>query len=301
MPQSSSNISVRAATIVGFAAILLWALLGPLTKASGDVPPLQLMAMSFGVAFLIFIIRWRMKGLTMASQFSMPLAVWLLGLVGYCGNLLLYFYAMRRAPAEQVNLINYIWPMLMILFSAALPGERLRWWHLVGAVIGVIGLLALFWTGDGIDIQSRYVPAYVSVFFSAAIWAAFSVTMRRVKKVPTEAFGAFAAGTALLALVSHLAVEQTAWPATPGQWMAVAGLSVGPICLAYIAWNIGIRHGQVRLLAAGSFFIPILSTLTMVLMGQANLSINLAVACVLVVAGAVVASLDMFRAKSKTQ
>lgn len=301
MPQSSSNISPRKATLSGFAAILLWALLGPLTKASGNVPPLQLMAMSFGVAFLVFIIRWRMKGLTMASQFSMPLAVWLLGIVGYCGNLLLYFYAMRNAPVAQINLINYVWPMLIILFSAALPGERLRWWHLLGAVIGFVGVLTLFWTGERIDIQSRYVPAYIAVFCSAAIWAGFSVTMRRVKKVPSEAFGAFAAGTALLALVSHLAVEQTAWPATPGQWIAVAGLSLGPICLAYIAWNIGIRHGHVRLLAAGSFSIPILSTLILVLMRQATLSVNLAVACLLVVGGAVVASMDMFRAKSKIQ
>ena len=123
------------ATLIGFSAILMWSLLALFTAASGSVPPFQLAAMAFaigaavGFAWIAAGGRWR--------ELAQPLPVWTLGVVGLFGYHALYFTALRNAPPVEAGLIAYLWPLLIVVFSALLPGERLRWFHMAGAALGL--------------------------------------------------------------------------------------------------------------------------------------------------------------------
>src|SRR5262245_50645160 len=129
------SLARPTATLIGFAAILLWSTLATLTAASGAVPPLQLNAMTFGSGggFLLIL---RPRSVAPLRQ---PLPVWLVGVGGLFGYHFLYFTALRNAPPIEAGLINYLWPLLIVLFSALLPGEHLRWHHVAGALIALAG------------------------------------------------------------------------------------------------------------------------------------------------------------------
>jgi drug/metabolite transporter (DMT)-like permease len=279
------------ATLIGFTAILLWSTLALLTAGSGAVPPFQLAALTFligGVAGLPFLLR-SPRGLATLRQ---PPLAWLHGVGGLFGYHFVYFSALRLAPPAEAGLIAYLWPLLIVLLSATLPGEKLRAAHILGAIMGFAGTVVLI-TGrsGGLSYDPAYLPGYAAALICAVIWSVYSVTSRRFTEVPTEAVAGFCLGTAALSALAHLLFETTLWPADAIQWLAVLGLGLGPVGLAFYVWDVGMKRGDVRLLGVASYAAPVLSTLLLVAFGFAEATAALALACALIVGGACVATL----------
>jgi drug/metabolite transporter (DMT)-like permease len=164
-----------AATLVGGIAVLLWATLALFTTTAAEIPPFELVALTFAVAFLLFLGKWgvgRLRGGTpILSHLAQPWRAWLLGVAGLFGYHALYFTAFAHAPAVDASLIAYLWPLLLVLFSALLPGEQLRWWHIAGGLAGFAGaaLLVLQKAGGGAGFDSAYALGYL-----AALGCAFT-------------------------------------------------------------------------------------------------------------------------------
>ncbi len=282
----------NAATGIGFIAILLWALLAYFTAASGQVPPFQLTAMSFGIGGLAGALTWivRPQGISALRQ---PAKVWALGIVGLFGYHFLYFTALRNAPTVDASLIAYLWPLLIVLMSALGPGERLGLHHVVGALMGFAGAVLIVTRGQGISLNPDYAFGYGIAFLAAFFWSSYSVLSRRFKEVPTDVVTGFCLVTALLAVGAHLALEDTVWPQGTGQWLAVLGLGIGPVGLAFFVWDIGVKHGDIQVLGAASYSAPLLSTLLLVALGASPFTWVIAIACLLITLGATVAAKDM--------
>ena len=277
----------RAATLLGLTAILMWSLLAALTVASGSVPAFQLAAMTFAVGAMVGFLTWIGRRNATRALRQSPLA-WMVGVGGLFGYHALYFLALRLAPPAEAGLLNYLWPLLIVLFSALLPGESLRARHVAGALIGLAGLVVLFiGKGGGFSGLS---PGYALAFAAAFVWAGYSVASRRFAHVPSGAVAGFCLATSLLAGALHLSTERTVWPQNPGQWAALALLGLGPAGAAFFLWDHGVKRGDIRLLGVLSYAAPVLSTLWLVAAGQAQAGWPLAVACAMIVAGAVVAS-----------
>ena len=280
--------SVRA-TLIGFSAILMWSLLALLTVLSGRVPPFQLLSMTFavgGLLGLVWLARARAWGVL-----RQPPAVWALGIGGLAGYHALYFASLRLAPPAEAGLINYLWPLLIVLFSGLLPGERLRAKHVVGALLGLAGTVALF-TARGATLGLANWPGYACAFCAAFVWASYSVLSRRFAGVPTAAVAGFCVATALIAATAHGLFETTVWPQDPTQWLAVLLLGIGPVGIAFYVWDIGVKHGDIRLLGVGSYAAPVLSTLFLVLAGYAPATASLGVAALLISGGGLIAAYE---------
>ena len=226
-----------------------------------------------------------------------PLA-WVVGVGGLFGYHALYFLALRFAPPAEAGLLNYLWPLLIVLFSSLLPGERLAAHHVIGAVLGLVGTVLLFAGNRSGGFAPGQLPGLVAAFVAAFVWASYSVMSRRLKSVPTDAVAGFCAVTALLAAAVHLLVEQTVWPETPMQWLAVIALGVGPVGAAFYAWDIGMKRGDIRVLGAASYATPLLSTAFLILAGFAKASANIAIAAILIASGGLIAAKDMVWKKS---
>lgn len=280
-------------TLIGFTAILMWSLLALFTVASGSVPPFQLAAMTFAIGGLLGAASWlfRKRAITSLRQ---PPEVWALGIFGLFGYHALYFFALRLAPPAESGLINYLWPLLIVLFSAVLPGERLRAHHVVGAVLGLIGTVVLVASRAQLGFAPEFVPGYAAAFVAAFVWAVYSVLSRRFASVPTDAVVGFCLVTSLLGLAFHLAFEETVWPQSVGQWIAVVALGLGPVGAAFYVWDIGMKRGDIRVLGAASYAAPVLSTLFLVLAGYAQATLSLGLAAVLIAGGGLFAAKDMF-------
>jgi drug/metabolite transporter (DMT)-like permease len=283
---------MRGATFVGFLAVAMWALLALLTDSTGDVPAFQLTAMTFAIAALCGLASWLFRPGAW-RELKVSFSAWLVGVGGLFGYHFVYFTALENAPAVDASLIAYLWPLFIVLGSALMPGERLRWHHVVGALLGLAGAAMIVTKGGSVSFEAQYAFGYAMAFACALLWSTYSLLSRRLSKVPTDAVTGFCAVTALLALLCHLAFEQTVWPADFGQWLSVALLGLLPVGAAFFAWDYGVKRGNIQILGAASYASPLLSTIVLVLAGRTPLTFSIVLACLLITFGAVLASKDM--------
>lgn len=279
------------ATLIGLTAILMWSLLALMTAASGRMPPFQLAAITFLIGSLPGLVLLAAKPSRIAA-FRQPWPVWVTGIAGLFGYHFFYFTALRNAPPAEAGLIAYLWPLFIVLGSALLPGERLRAHHVAGAVLGLSGSFLII-SRNGLAFDSTYALGYLMAFVCAFTWSGYSLMSRKFGSVPTDAVTAFCLATSALSFLSHLALERTVWPETTGQWLAVVGLGLFPVGLAFYTWDYGVKKGDIQLLGAASYAAPLLSTAILVATGFAEPSWRIAAAGILITAGAVLAARDM--------
>jgi drug/metabolite transporter (DMT)-like permease len=289
--RNDGPMTPRIATLIGLTAILMWSLLAALTVATGKIPAFQLAAMTFAIGALVGPVSWIGRPDAVRALRQRPL-VWIVGVGGLFGYHALYFLALRFAPPAEAGLLNYLWPLLIVLFSSLLPGERLAPHHLIGAILGLVGTVVLL-AGNDAGFAPGQFPGLIAAFVAAFVWAAYSVMSRKLKSVPTDAVAGFCLATALLAAFVHGMVEVTVWPDTSAQWLATIALGIGPVGAAFYAWDIGMKRGDIRVLGAASYATPLLSTGFLVMAGFARPSTNLAVASVLIAGGGLIAARDM--------
>ena len=286
------------ATLIGFSAVAMWALLALFTDASGEVPPFLLSALTFAIGTCVGLVARLVS--PPAERANIPPVVWLIGIAGLFGYHFFYFTALRHAPAVEASLIAYLWPLFIVIGSALMPGERLRWHHIAGAMLGLAGTVLIVTKGGGLAFESRYAFGYAMAAVCAFVWSAYSLLSRRFPAVPTSVVPWFCAATAGLSLLCHLALEETVLPATAGQWLAVAGLGLMPVGAAFYAWDIGVKRGNIQVLGAASYAAPLLSTLVLIATGYAEPSLSILGACVLITSGAVLAAKSLLFGRRAT-
>lgn len=290
----------RVATLVGLAAILMWSTLALFTAASGAVPPFLMTALCFGISGVVgaAIVFARSGSLAVLLQ---PWPVWLLGVGGLFGYHFFYFTALKAAPPVEAGLICYLWPLLIVVLSGLLPGERLKPHHLVGAVLGLVGAGLIVTRGGGLDFSAAYALGYGAALVAAVIWAVYSVVSRRFGDVPSDAVVGFCLATAVLSAICHVALEETIWPSGGVEWFAVVLLGLFPVGLAFFVWDIGVKKGDIQVLGAASYAAPLLSTLFLIAFGFSAFSWPVGVACLLISGGGLIAAKDMlFRRRPAT-
>lgn len=210
------------------------------------------------------------------------MALTVAGLFGYHA---LYFYALKRAPALEASLINYLWPLLIVLFSGLLPGVQLRLRHVLGALFGLAGAALLVTRGGALAVERGASAGYAAALGAAVVWAAYSVRNRRHAGVSSDAIVPACAVVAVLGALAHAAFERTVAPMGT-QWLALAAMGAGPVGIAFFLWDTGTKHGDIALLGSLSYLAPLLSTLLLVAIGNAEPSGLQALAVALLLLGA---------------
>ncbi len=280
---------MTVATWAGLGAIALWGLLALFTTATAGIPPFEVTAITFavggGLGLLITAARGELR------QLAQPPQAWLLGVGGLFGYHALYFAALKLAPPAEASLLAYLWPLLIVLFTAFLPGESLRGKHVVGALLGFAGV-GVIAVAKGAAFSANALPGYGLGLACAFVWAGYSVLLRRMANVPTVAVTGFCLATALLALLCHHFFEQFVMPSA-AQWLALLALGIGPVGAAFFLWDFGMKRGDIRFLGVASYAAPVTSTLALVATGATSATWTLWAACALIVAGALVATRKM--------
>lgn len=275
----------RAATLAGLGAIVLWSSLALLTTATEGLPPFQVLAIGFGIASVAGVLRAALHGGDRWRGWRAPPAAIALAVAGLFGYHALYFFALKHAPALEANLVNYLWPLLIVLACGLLPGVRLRAAHVAGALLGLCAAALLVTGGRAVDPDPRAAAGYLAALAAAVTWAAYSVLNRRHADVPADAIVPACLGVALLGACAHAAFEATVAP-TSGQWLALLAMGLGPVGAAFLLWDHGTKHGDLALLGNLSYLAPLLSTALLLLAGRAQPHWLQALALALLLCGA---------------
>jgi drug/metabolite transporter (DMT)-like permease len=285
--QGMVNMTRGKATLIGFTAVLMWALLALFTIGSAPVPPLLLNALCFGIGGLIGLAWTARRGFGVLRGVSWT--VYVFGTLGLFGAHFLYFTAFRMAPLAETGLIAYLWPMVIVLMSGLLPGEQLKPLHIIGAIVAFAGAALIVLRGEG-EMNAAALPGFGVAFVFALTWASYSVLSRRLGEVPTESVTVFCLATSALSIVTHLALEETVWPADAVGWASVLALGIGPVGAAFFTWDVGMKRGDIQLLGVASYAAPLLSTVALVAAGIAKPTWTIALAAALIVGGAALAA-----------
>ncbi|RYJ02309.1 MAG: DMT family transporter, partial [Acetobacteraceae bacterium] len=240
---SGRMASAGGSTLAGIAALALWAFLAPLARLAQPMPPLLLTGLGFAAGGVLGLAVVAARG-RLAALRQPPLA-WVHGAGGLAGYHVLYFAALALAPPVEANLLNYTWPLLIVLLAAPLRGLRLGPQRLLGVGLGAAGAVLLL--SGGARFPAEAFAGFACALAAAVTWALYSVLSARFAAVPTEAVAGFCLVAAVLALAAHLLVEPRLLP-TPGQWLAVLLLGLGPMGAAFFLWDIGMKRGDPRLL-----------------------------------------------------
>ncbi len=274
------------ATAAGLCAILLWATLAALSVSLNAIPPFQFMAFSFAIGALAGLPQFLARQQLARLSAQLTLRALALGVGGLFGYHMLYFLSLRLAPPVEANLINYLWPLLIVLFSTLLPNmERLSRRQIGGALLATAGAAAVL--SDGAALSAQNWLGYGAALAAAVVWAGYSVASRYfTREVPSAAVSVYCAITSALAFAVHLALETTVWPLTAGQWLTIAALGVGPVGLAFYLWDYGCKHGDIRVLGVCANATPILSTVLLAACNLAEAKPSMWVAAILIMIGA---------------
>ena len=285
-------MSKQAATLIGFSAVLMWAFLALLSTAAGAIPPFQLAAMTFFLGGMTGVVSWLWRP-GAVQNLKQRWQVWLVGTFGLCVYHCTYFFAIQNAPPVEASLMAYLWPLLIVLFAALLPGEKLKLHHVIGAVLGLAGAFVIITRGGALGLSQGLKLGHVLALACAFIWSGYSVLSRRFGDVPTDVVAGFCLITALVTGSLHFALETTVWPAATMQWAAIVLLGLLPLGIGFYTWDYGVKKGDIMVLGAASYAAPLLSTLIMLLGGYATYHWTIALACLLIMGGAIIASKDM--------
>lgn len=288
----------RLATFAGLGAIGLWALLAPLGVAVGPVPPFQLTAAAFLIGGLAGLVVQRLRSRPIGEALRGDPGSALLAITALFGFHACYFTALQLLPAVTALLVVNLWPLLIVLLSALLPGERLRPRHLVGAACGLAGTVLVV-TAKGAPSLGGGLVGWLAALAAALIWSGYSVLNRRVgRDARTESMTLYCLVTAALAAGCATVLEPLV-PPTGWGWPALIALGLGPVGLAFFLWDHGTRHGDLRALGASAYLGPLLGAVLLVAMGAGEPSWRLVLAALLIIGGAALASGDLWRPRDR--
>lgn len=288
-----------AAALLALLSILIWSSLALLNSRVNALSPF----LSVGVALCV----GGLVGLVRAREWRVPWKTFAVGVGGIFGYHALLFAAFRVAPAVEVNLINYLWPLLIVLLSPVfLRGFRLGPRHIAGALLGLAGA-ALIVSGGKLGLDLAYLPGYLLAAAASLTWAAYSLLTKRLPPFPTGAVGGFCLVSGLLSLGIYFLGLVAPWGSRPPPGLAAAALprgldwiylvllGLGPMGGAFYAWDASLKRGDPRVIGALSYLTPLLSTMNLVLLGGKRLAPLALAAMALIVSGAAVGSLDVIR------
>lgn len=274
-----------SANLLALGAVALWGSLAALGVALSHVPPFLLTGLSLLIGSLIALplsrFDWRC--------WRVPPATLALGVYGlFCYHFLL-FIALRHAPPVQANLVNYLWPLgIVVMAPLFLPGTTLTARHILAALLGFAGA-ALAILGRSGPAEAVWAWGYLPAAGAAFIWASYSLLTKRVTPFPTAAIGSFALVSGLLSLLCHTFMEP-AVSLTAQDWALIALLGLGPLGGAFFLWDAALKRGDARQIGVLSFLTPLLSTLTLLWVRGEAPSLSVGMAAALIIGAAVLAT-----------
>ena len=265
-------------TLCALGAIALWATLASLGVALAHVPPFLLT----GLGLLVGSVpAW-----PLARQWRVPASTLLLGVYGLFGFHFLLFIALRNAPPLEANLVNYLWPLFIVVLAPVfLRGVRLRVVHVAAAGVGFVGA-ALAIVG-GREWSAGLAWGYLPALGSAFVWASYSLLTKRVAHFPTAAIGLFGLVSGALSLACHVLLEP-AVSLSARDFMLIAAMGFGPLGAAFFLWDRALKTGDARRIGILAYLTPLASTLLLALTTGRPLTIWVGVAAAMIVGAAAV-------------
>lgn len=271
--------------ILGIITILCWGSLATFGNLLIHLPPFYIL----GVVFIMGSIPAWFKP---KEMFPSP-KILLLGVAGYFGYHFFLFYAFRYAPAIEANLINYLWPVIMVIITPVFfPGTKLKMYHIIGAALSIIGSVFLVF-GKGGELKKENMIGYLLAFLAALSWPLYSVGKKKMPATSVWAIGSFCFISGILCFITHFLIEPRVVLQFHDAWKLFL-MGIGPFGIAFYCWDVALRWGDARVMGALAYLTPVISTLGLVFFAGQEMVSTTFIAMIMIIGGASAGLLDFF-------
>ncbi len=275
--------------ILGLITIFCWGSLATFGNLLIHLPPFYIL----GVVFILGSVPAWFKPKEMFADWKTT--SW--GVMGYFGYHFFLFYAFRFAPAIEANLINYLWPVIMVFLSAAVfKDQRLRSYHILGGCLSVIGSVVLVF-GKGINLEWKNSLGYILAFLAALTWPIYSIGKKKMKATSVWAIGGFCFLSGILCFMTHFWLEPRVVLQSHDAFKLLL-MGLGPFGVAFYLWDMALKQGDPKVMGALAYLTPVLSTLGLIFFAGQEMSQSTFLAMVLIISGACTGILDFLPSKS---
>jgi len=284
----------RAAILYGVIAILLWCWSGVCFRKGSDIMGSTMVYLTFmtGGGALTALVLQYFRGQSLAGMLLLPARVVIAGFFGVAIYTIMLATAFGVAPVSeigQINLLNYLWPVWMVVLGIVLLGSKpKKACALVGILIGLVGVVI----SRGFDVFS-HPPAsifpHTMALVAGFLWALYVILLRKWN-IPEEKGGTALHFTVCALVAGSIAAYLQEWGTVPpvsGEmvfWIVFGGM--GPVGIAYSLYEISVKNGPVLLIASISYFIPIGSSILIGLFFNETMNKGLFIGAILIALGA---------------
>ncbi|HCU1807908.1 TPA: aromatic amino acid DMT transporter YddG [Klebsiella aerogenes] len=267
----------KKATLIGLIAILLWsAIVGLIKSVSEGFGPVGGAALIYTCSAVLLLFT---LGFPKIKKF--PVSYLIIGSVLFvcyelCLSLSLGFTHSGR-QAIEVGMVNYLWPSMTILLAVIVNRQKTSPLIIPGVILAIVGIGRVLGGDSGFSLTEMMNNvmdnplSYGLAFSGAVIWAIYCVVTQRIAQ-GNNGITLFFILTALTLWVKYLTSPQPEFNLSWHAWISLmlAAMAMG---FGYAAWNVGILHGNVTVLAAASYFIPIISAVLAAFMLDSHLTL----------------------------
>ena len=290
------GFSLMRADLLALGAIILWASLATLATLLSEIPPFLLTGIGLVIGSLISI---PLSGFKL-SAWKIPPRTLLVGVYGLFGYHLMLFIALQTAPAVEANLVNYLWPLLIVVLSPLFTKSlKLGLRAVIAAILGFVGAALAITSSGTTATGAGFEVGYLFALAAAIIWATYSLTTTKLPAFPTSAIGLFGLVSGVLAIAAHFLLEEPA-VISSSDWVLLVILGLGPLGGAFYFWDAALKIGDPRRIGLLAFLTPLLSTTLLLVVSGRELSVQLLAATALIVGGAMLGSKAASEPKART-
>jgi drug/metabolite transporter (DMT)-like permease len=273
--------------LLGLLTVFLWGSLAAFGRLLIHMPPFY----QLGVAFVL----GGFLSLRRPREIFVGWKVFFWGTLGYFGYHFFLFYAFRFAQPVEANLINYLWPLILVLLTPLFfSDKKLRLHHIVGGLLAVAGCVVL--VSGSATFNPADMKGYLLAFAAALTWPVYSLGKKKLPGTPVAAIGGFCFGAGVLCLAVHFSIEPLV-NLQPRDALLLLLMGLGPFGIAFYTWDKALAEGDPRFIGALTYLTPILSTLGLVVFGGEPFHLRTFLAMVLIIGGASTGLIDLFPSK----
>jgi len=276
----------------------MWAISATSVASLKKIPTYEILSIVFLIGFICSA-SYNTYNRNWKKTLDHPFYIWIIGIIGIFGNEVLFIESFKHAPVAHVDLINFLWPIMVIFFSSLFPKEKLQFRYFLASLIAFIGIYILIFYDEGqnINFQHQYIKGYLYALFAAFFWTFYTIISKFYGKLKTEMIGIYCGLGFILSFLMHLAYEKTIMP-TLSNFISLIFMGIATHCLAYFFWDYGVKKGNFKLLSILSYFNPIISISILIIAGYSKPTYVLFISSFLIFSAGLIGGLTWKKSKS---
>ncbi len=272
------------ATLWGMGALFVWSFFGVLYLFVRELPTFETLFLVFLIGYISFTSLQLLRRENIRSYWNQPWSYYIFWQLGAGLYTIIVYSAFKYAPVFEASILNYLWPILIVVFASLIYKEPLSLNRLLGLICGFAGMVAVVMPAHGEELFANFSIGHVLAVLGAIVWALYSVLTRN-RNYPQGFQAPMFLILSVVCLVIHFAFEDTVIP-SPKEWVFL--FLLGSLRVSYVFWDYGMKKGNVILLTSLSYFLPLISSVFLIMAGEKPTHPLIALGAALIVFGCLV-------------